>query len=59
MKLAYVVKIGWQCEFMFDNMYDAGTFTTLAGNHRTENCNVDMITITLIDLDKSEGVDDD
>ena len=59
MKTAYLVKIGWRCEFMFDNINDAGTFAAQAANHRTEDSDNDKISITLIDLDKSEEVDDD
>lgn len=59
MKLAYVVKIGWRSEFMFDDMEDAGIFAISAKTHRTENSDNDPISIKVIDLDDQEEAADD
>lgn len=64
MKLTYVVKIGWRCEFRFENMLDAGAFAVEAATHRTEDSDNDPIRVEIVaidkdDIDKSEEVDDD
>lgn len=55
--LKYIVKIGWRCEFEFDNILDAGSFAEQAKTHRTENSDNDPISIKI--FDESEEVSDD
>ena len=59
MKLAYVVKIGWRNEFMFDDMNDAGSFAIQAKVHRTDGSDDEQISIKVIDIDDSEVAEDD
>ena len=67
MKLAFVVKLGWRDEYMFNNMLDAGAFAIQAATHRTDDSNDDPISISINKVpdesdevkDEGEEVDDD
>lgn len=58
-RLSYVVKIGWRCEFEFDDMEDAGSFAIQAAAHRTANSDKDEIIIKIKDNDPDEEVSDE
>ena len=58
MKLAYVVKLNWRDDYMFDDMEDASIFAISAAAHRTEDSGDEQISIRIIDVDKEEVSDD-